>query len=321
MTTTDTSHLSLVPVPDAHEKELTPDDVRLGYYDGPNKAAVADARKIDLPTGSVGLIVTSPPTVNELAEIDDVGKAGAWGNYRSFLQTVCNEMWRVLEPGGRFALVINPTAESPHLPVAPYSVNALQIAGFTIRGEVVWAKSDIPLPLNAGVLRGPHNPPIVGVTERIITASKLTDHRRASPSERRVVGMPSENGISPEQWAANRLDIWTIAAPPPGELIHDAPFPVELASRLIQTHTYDGELVCDSMCGTGTTAIAAARLGRRYVISDIDPHQVDLAQQRLKAHAHNERPSETITETTRRHPSATTQPDPDDFNQLGLDFT
>lgn len=320
--TTDTrDRLRLIVSDTPHHGPQLPDvdDLRLGSYDGPNTITQGDVVDIDLPTGSVALIVTSPPSIDEHAEASNVSRSAAWASYRQFLAASFAEMWRVLEPGGRLAFLVNPAANSPFLPVCAHATSALQIAGFQLRGEVVWAKSDMPLPLDGGVLRGPHNPPIVAVTERILLASKMTDHRRNSQTERRSIGMPSENSISAKHWAENRLDIWPIPAPPPGELIHHDPFPVELAQRLIETHTYEGDLVCDPMCGTGTTAIAAHQLGRRYFAIDIDPEQVALANQRANKLATTSETSPEIAATQKRHP-AHTQLIPS-HKQLGLDFT
>ena len=293
-------------------------DVRMGTYDGPSCIEQGDVLDIGLPTGSVALVVTAPPSVEEHADRNDISQSNSWVAYRDFLAASFAEIWRVLEPGGRLAFVVNPATNSPFLPIAAHATSALQIARFQLRGEVVWAKSDMPLPLDAGVLRGPHNPPIVGVTERILLASKMSDHRRNSQTERRSIGMPSENSITAKQWAENRLDIWPIPAPPPGELIHHDPFPVELARRLIETHTYEGDLVCDPMCGTGTTAIAAQELGRRHYAIDIDHDQVALAKERSNNFA---TPDVTpdIAAAQNRHPARTQlSPSP---KQLGLDFT
>ena len=293
------------------------EDIRISTYDGPSCIDEGNVLDIDLPTGSVALVVTSPPSVEEHADRNDISPSNAWATYRQFLAATFAEIWRVLEPGGRLAFVVNPASNSPFLPIAAHATSALQIARFQLRGEVVWAKSDMPLPLDAGVLRGPHNPPIVGVTERILLASKMSDHRRNSQTERRSIGMPSENSITAKQWAENRLDIWPIPAPPPGEFIHHDPFPIELARRLIETHTYEGDLVCDPMCGTGTTAIAAQQLGRRHYAIDIDPEQVDLANQRSN-NLTTSNVTPDITNAQRRHPASTQlSPSP---KQLGLDF-
>ena len=239
--------LRLIVTDDVPRQPPDVEHIRMATYEGANRIEQGDVLDIDLPTGSVALVVTSPPSVDEHAEADDISPANAWAAYRQFLSDAFAEIWRIIEPGGRLALVINPAANSPFLPVAAYATSALQIAGFQIRGEVVWAKSDMPLPLDGGVLRGPHNPPIVGVTERILLASKMTDHRRNNQSERRTIGMPSENSITAQQWAENRLDIWPIPAPPPGELIHPDPFPVELARRLIEP-TPTKATLCATRC-------------------------------------------------------------------------
>jgi DNA modification methylase len=53
---------------------------------------------------------------------------------------------------------------------------------------------------------------------------------------------------------------------------HPAPFPEELVERLTKLLSYRRDLVIDPMCGSGTTAAVAARLGRRYI--GIDGHPV-----------------------------------------------
>ena len=46
---------------------------------------------------------------------------------------------------------------------------------------------------------------------------------------------------------------------------------------------YAGDLVLDPVCGSGSTAAAALRLGRRFIVIDSNPDAVDVAWQRLKA--------------------------------------
>ena len=57
--------------------------------------------------------------------------------------------------------------------------------------------------------------------------------------------------------------------------------PERLLERIIRLGTRPGALVCDPMCGSGTTLAVAAKLGRRFVGSDISPHAVQIASERL----------------------------------------
>ena len=61
---------------------------------------------------------------------------------------------------------------------------------------------------------------------------------------------------------------------------HPAPFPVELPEQLIRLYTYKNDLVLDPFLGSGSTAVAAAALGRRYVGYDLDPAYVEIARSR-----------------------------------------
>lgn len=275
------------------------DDLRLGTWDKPNIIAEGDARNLPLPTGSAALALTAPPTFEDFQELH---KDSSWSDYVDFLSHVISELWRVLEAGGRVAMIVDPRPGVGHIPSEALIHTQFQKAGFILRGSIVWAKSLTPHPLSSAVLRGPHDPPIVGVTERIIFASKLTPFRRNTVSERREIGMPFRNDISVTKWASNRIDLWTIPAPEPGPFIHDNPFPVELATRLIETHTYENEIVVDPMCGTGTTAIAAQRLNRRFYACDIDHESIDTARKRISIHT-----TQDVDESAKQQPTQPAQ--------------
>jgi DNA modification methylase len=62
---------------------------------------------------------------------------------------------------------------------------------------------------------------------------------------------------------------------------HFAPFPEELCERPIMASSPPGGIVLDPFMGSGTTAVVARRLGRRFLGIDLSGEYVDLAKQRL----------------------------------------
>jgi site-specific DNA-methyltransferase (adenine-specific) len=62
---------------------------------------------------------------------------------------------------------------------------------------------------------------------------------------------------------------------------HPAPFPLELAHRLVRMFSFHGDTVLDPFCGTGTTMLAALKTGRNSIGIDIDPEYCRMALRHL----------------------------------------
>ncbi|MCS6907357.1 MAG: DNA methyltransferase [Anaerolineales bacterium] len=62
---------------------------------------------------------------------------------------------------------------------------------------------------------------------------------------------------------------------------HPCQLPDALLERIILLSTNPGDIVVDALAGTGTTAVAAAKLGRRYVAIDIDFTYVEMTRQKI----------------------------------------
>lgn len=62
---------------------------------------------------------------------------------------------------------------------------------------------------------------------------------------------------------------------------HPAPFPTELPHRLINLYSYEGDVVLDPFCGSGTTCIAATKNKRNYIGYDIEEKYIQLSKSRL----------------------------------------
>jgi site-specific DNA-methyltransferase (adenine-specific) len=80
--------------------------------------------------------------------------------------------------------------------------------------------------------------------------------------------------------------VWTQIAPRRAEKTlgsHPTQKPVALLERLLRSTTHEDSLVLDPFNGSGTTGVAAMRLGRRYVGIDVDPQYLELSRLRFEA--------------------------------------
>lgn len=64
---------------------------------------------------------------------------------------------------------------------------------------------------------------------------------------------------------------------------HPTQKPTELLLWLVADYSRPDDLILDPFCGSGTTCVAAKRLGRRYIGIDISEKYCQIARQRLEA--------------------------------------
>ena len=120
------------------------------------------------------------------------------------------------------------------------------------------------------------------VTERVVIASKGRFDRAGRGHRTGTYRAPPPRvRLTSDEFMEATLDVWNIAPESARRVRHPAPFPVELPERLIQLYTYAGDLVLDPFMGSGSTLVAAARTGRRYVGYDLDESYVAIARERV----------------------------------------
>jgi DNA modification methylase len=245
-----------------------------------------DARDMAaVPSGSVALVATSPPYFAGKEYEVTLGEAGVPGTYFEYLallRDVFAECKRVLEPGGRIAVNVANLGRRPYRSLAGDVTQILQDLGLLLRGEVIWWKGRAAGGSCAwGTFQKPRNPVLRDVTERIVIASKGRFDRALTPEERFERGLPSTATISRDEFLGATTDLWEIPPESATRVGHPAPFPIELPTRLIDLYTYEGDVVLDPFMGSGSTAVAAVRTGRRYVGFDTDQAYVDRALARV----------------------------------------
>lgn len=267
--------------------ELSPDDTVLPPTPIAEPFVHGDARHMDaVPDGSVALVVTSPPYFAGKQYEEELEREGVPSSYLEYLQLLTDvfaECVRKLEPGGRIAVNVANLGRKPYRSLSADVIRILEHdLGLLLRGELIWQKAEGASGSCAwGSFRSPANPVLRDVSERVIVASKGRFDRARSARQRKAAGLPHESTILTEDFLALTLDVWEIPPESARRVGHPAPFPVELPEQLIRLYTYVDDLVLDPFMGSGSTLVAAARLGRRYVGYDLDEQYVAIARQRV----------------------------------------
>lgn len=103
----------------------------------------------------------------------------------------------------------------------------------------------------------------------------------------------SRNNVELGRWGRNRENIWrypgvgTFRHSDEGDLLklHCTPKPVRMIADAILDVSARGDIVIDAFLGSGTTTIAAERVGRRCFGVEIDPHFADIIVRRFERHS------------------------------------
>ena len=223
-----------------------------------------------IPDNSVHLMVTSPPYNVGKDYDDDLGL----GEYMSLLHGVFSETHRVLVDGGRACINIANVGRKPYIPLHSHIISAMLDIGFLMRGEVIWQKGAGAGASTAwGSWQSASNPTLRDTHEYILVFSKAKFGRTRGGKK---------NTISRDEFMEYTKSVWTFNSERAKRVGHPAPFPVELPYRCIQLYTFEGDVVLDPFCGSGSTGVAAAKAGRRYVMYDINKGYARIARDRLR---------------------------------------
>lgn len=104
------------------------------------------------------------------------------------------------------------------------------------------------------------------------------------PGKRQYKG-PNKGELSGNPKGKNPSDVWEMPnckANHPEKTEHPCQYPIALIERLVLALTNEGDLVVDPYIGSGTTAVAALRRGRRAAGADIQERYLEIARDRLR---------------------------------------
>jgi len=227
----------------------------------------------EIPDYSVHLMVTSPP-YNVTKEYDE---DLTLDEYRGLLKRVFAETYKKLVTGGRACVNLANLGRKPYIPLHSYVIQDMLEIGFLMRGEIIWNKASSASPSTAwGTWLSAANPILRDVHEYILVFSKEAFNRKKAEEK--------TSSVTRDDFLEFTKSVWTFPAEPARKVGHPAPFPVELPYRLVQLYTFEGEVVLDPFCGSGSACIAAIKSGRHYIGYDIDEKYVRLAERRIREH-------------------------------------
>jgi len=162
------------------------------------------------------------------------------------------EMWRVIKPTGAVYLHCN------YRLVHYLRVELDKVFGIdAFRNEIIW---------NQGSW---HN---------------ITDYKLQSAHESMLFYAKPEHKVN--DIATNFTDVWTIQAlnqiDKYNEKVgYEGQKPIEYVERVISISSKPGDIVADFFLGSGTTIVAAEKLGRKWLGCDINPRSLELTRERL----------------------------------------
>lgn len=242
----------------------------------------------DISGNSIGLMITSPPYNVGMPYDEYLDNQPVW-RYLAMYKQLFAEAARVMEDGGKIVINIANSGRSPYIPMASY-INVMAVGmpglgpddppvypgtpGLYQWGELIWDKGEGAARSNAhwGSYASQKNPQSRDCHEYMLVYYK---------------GKPglSMKGVEPDingtEFAQSSISIWRMKAETNSE--HPAPFPEELPMKVIKYLCPEGKVVLDPFMGSGTTAVAAYKLNRKFIGYEISQTYIDMTWDRLRS--------------------------------------
>lgn len=252
---------------------------------------LGDARDLSwLPDESVHLVVTSPPYWTLKEYVHSEGQMGDIADYEWFLSEL-DRVWaecaRVLVPGGRICCVVGDVCLARKqagrhytMPLhADIQVRARRI-GLDCLTPILWHKIANGVTESegngAGFYGKPYQPGAVVKNDVEYVLFMRKGGYRSVSMIQKALSMLTKTEM--QAWFRS---FWADLRGSSTRAGHPAPYPVELAERLVRMFSFAGDTVLDPFVGTGTTCAAAIAAGRNSIGNEIEPAYFELARGRL----------------------------------------
>lgn len=276
-----------------------PPKASVGFRTDLGELVIGDCLAIlkKLPPNSVDLFITSPPYDGQSKYGNGEKYERDW--YEGFFRAVTSEIHRTLKPHGSFVLNYRSRRRGHERGVLQYElIFWLREQGFLFCEDFIWGKPSPP--------PGRFKRYLKDAVEYCFQFAKTPDWQfypehclaparwDAKDRERRKklahnyvrANAPSGQGRKRVQAGPDLVRPSTLlhleADFTPNPVKHPARFPVTIPTFFIKLLTKPGQLVVDPFGGTGTTALAAEQLERRWLVTELDPKYAAILPSRFE---------------------------------------
>jgi site-specific DNA-methyltransferase (adenine-specific) len=233
-----------------------------------------------IPPSSIDLVVTSPP-YNVDVGYGICRDGSPYEEYLEFTRTWLSRVFSFMNENGRMCLNIPLDKNKGGLQSVYADIIGLaKETGWQYHATIVWNEGNISRRTAWGSWRSARAPYVIAPVEVIAVL-----YRGAWRKNRAGV-----SDITRDEFIAWTNGLWTFQGESRKKAGHPAPFPLELPERCIKLFSYVGDRVLDPFLGSGTTLVAAARLGRAGIGIEIDPAYCARAVERIHREANPETP-------------------------------
>jgi site-specific DNA-methyltransferase (adenine-specific) len=241
---------------------------RLVFGDSRTLSAVGD--------GEAHLVVTSPPywEIKNYGHVDQIGFSQSYEDYINDLNLVWQECFRALAPGGRLCINIGDqfvrAADYGRFKVMPIHAEIVKFCesiNLDYMGSIIWQKVTTTKSSGGGAVMGSFPYPRNGVVK--LDYEFILIFRKPGATPAPSAAAKAASVITTSDWNEMFVGHWVFGGA--RQIGHIAMFPEELPTRLIKMFSFVDEVVLDPFVGSGTTMLAAAKLGRRSIGYEINP--------------------------------------------------
>lgn len=237
-----------------------------------------------MPDDFIDLTVTSPPYDN----LRD------YKGYTFDFEALAKELYRVTKPGGVVVWIVgDATINGSETGTSFRQALKFIDVGFNLHDTMIWNKGSCPFPDKTRYYQSFEYMFIFSKGE-IFKFNPISDRKNKWGGSKVHGTLRQKNGdlVRPTGMKSGRLvkeygcrfNVWEQAPERDNTTTHPAPFPLQLIKDHIISWSDKSDIVFDPFMGSGTTAVAALDVGRRYIGAEIAKEYVEIANERIKNH-------------------------------------